>query len=153
MCVWAVACQSQLTHSSKLERKLYIDNIDVQNMCTVYMYIAYTPYSVQAMCTFMRATKKKQYKKVEQNQTFTCNFFTMTYMQVSGSLEVVVTREQQRFFACNHFALLCCDCCGVAPISHVQDTILNMAHPYIILTTVLLDTVIQKMFLLKYPCA
>ena len=43
-------------------------------------------------------------------------------------------------FTCNCFISLSCDYPGAAPITIAQAAILNLSHPYLRSTTVLLDT-------------
>ena len=65
-----------------------------------------------------------------------------TLSKVSGTLRVVLHLDSDLLLAYRLFVLLLAHLGGRAPIPNVQDAILNLRHPYIVIATAITDTAI-----------
>ena len=63
-----------------------------------------------------------------------------TLSKVSGILRVVLHLDSELLLVYGFFALLLAHLGVRAPILYVQDAILNLRHPYIVITTAITDS-------------
>ena len=65
-----------------------------------------------------------------------------TLSKVSATLQVLLYLNNEVLLVYRFFALLLAHLGGHAPLPYVQDTILNLRHPYIVVATATTDRVL-----------
>ena len=83
--------------------------------------------------------------KKERKRSIFKRFDIPTLPKVSGILQVVLHLDSEVVLVYGHFVLLIARLGVRAPITYVQDAILNLRHPYIVVATATTDTYIHTL--------
>ena len=81
----------------------------------------------------------------EEEQQQNCSIFS-TVTNISKTLAILLQYNCEGFLPVGVLHHWSCGYLGAAPIPYVQGVILNMTHPYLRSTAVLLDTCTDKCF-------
>ena len=82
--------------------------------------------------------RKKKKNKIDPNAICMRSDFS-TLLKVSGTLRVLLYLDSEVLLVYRLFALLLARLGARAPIPYVQDAILNLRHPYIVVATATTD--------------
>ena len=98
----------------------------------------------------MKKERKKERKKEERKKKNKINpnaicmrFDFLTLSKVSGTLRVLLYLDSEVLLVHRLFALLLARLGARAPIPYVQDAILNLHHPYIVVATATTDNFVK----------